>query len=89
MILTPFDGKFHEKKYELPPRACRPLKKLKKNNVQEVVPQKVKKNNVEKVNPPIVDGFSPMPQAKSLLFCHTRGGVDGEMSRIQDMKMYK
>ena len=33
MILTAFDGKFHEKKDELPPEACRPLKKLKKNNV--------------------------------------------------------
>ena len=24
MILTPFDGKFHEKRDELPPGACRP-----------------------------------------------------------------
>ena len=24
MILTPFDGKFDEKKYEIPPGACRP-----------------------------------------------------------------
>ena len=30
MILTPFDGKFDEKKYEIPPGACRPPKKLKK-----------------------------------------------------------
>ena len=33
MILTAFDGKFHEKKNELPPEACRPSKKLRKNNV--------------------------------------------------------
>ena len=33
MILTGFDGKFHEKKDELPPEACRPAKKLRKNNV--------------------------------------------------------
>ena len=30
MILTPFDVKFHEKKDELPPKACRPPKKLRK-----------------------------------------------------------
>ena len=29
MILTAFDGKFDEKKDELPPRACRPPNKLK------------------------------------------------------------
>ena len=33
MILTAFDMKFDEKKDEIPPEACRPLKKLKKNNV--------------------------------------------------------
>ena len=33
MILMAFDGKFHEKKNELPPEACRPSKKVKKNNV--------------------------------------------------------
>ena len=32
MIPVAFDRKFHEKKDELPPRAHRPLKKLKKNN---------------------------------------------------------
>ena len=32
MILTAFDEKFHEKKDELPPEACRPSKKLRKNN---------------------------------------------------------
>ena len=52
MILTPFDMKFHEKKNELPPRACRPLKKLEKNNVEKVDPPKVKKNNVDKEGPP-------------------------------------
>ena len=30
MILTAFDVKFHEKKDELPPRACRPPKKFQK-----------------------------------------------------------
>ena len=30
MILTAFDGKFHEKKDEIPPRACRPPKKFPK-----------------------------------------------------------
>ena len=33
MILTAFDGKFHEKKDELPPEACKLSEKLKKNNV--------------------------------------------------------
>ena len=41
MILTAFDGKFHEKKDELPPGACRPLKKQKKNNVDKVDHQQV------------------------------------------------
>ena len=36
MILTAFDVKFHETKDELPLGACRPLKKLKKNNVEKV-----------------------------------------------------
>ena len=42
MILTPCDVKFHEKKDELPPRACRTSKKLKKNNDEKVEPKKVK-----------------------------------------------
>ena len=33
--------KFHEKNDEIPPGACRPSKKLNKNNVQKVGPQKV------------------------------------------------
>ena len=58
----PFDVKVHEKKDEIPPRACRPskklktkkstkwiTKKLKTNNVEQVGPKKLKKNNVEKV----------------------------------------
>ena len=32
MILTAFDGKFDEKKDEIPPGACRRPNKLKKNN---------------------------------------------------------
>ena len=43
MILTAFDWKFHEKKDELPPKACRPPNKLKKNNVDKVDHQKVEK----------------------------------------------
>ena len=49
MILTAFDVKFQEKKDELPPGACRPSKKLKKNNVEKVDPQKVEKSNVDPV----------------------------------------
>ena len=45
MILTAFDRKFHEKKDELPPRACRPPKQLKKNNGKKWALQKSKKNN--------------------------------------------
>ena len=30
MILIAFDGKFHGKKDEIPPRACRPSKKFQK-----------------------------------------------------------
>ena len=53
MILTAFDVKFHETKNEIPPEACRPSKKLKKNNVEKVDSQKVKqKNNVDKEGPP-------------------------------------
>ena len=48
MILTAFDVKFHEKKDELPPRACRPSKKLNKNNVEKVDSQKVKKQTMSK-----------------------------------------
>ena len=48
MILTAFDVKFREKKDELPPRACRPLKKLKKNNVGKVDPKKVEKKTMSK-----------------------------------------
>ena len=43
MILTAFDGKFHEKKDELPPKACRPPKTPTKNNVEKVDPEKVEK----------------------------------------------
>ena len=42
-LRRPFDVKFHEKKDELPPGACRPSKKLKKNNVEKVDPKKVEK----------------------------------------------
>ena len=53
MILTAFDVKFHEKKDEIPPGACKPLKKLKKNNVEKVDLQKmIKQNNVDKEGPP-------------------------------------
>ena len=45
MILTAVDMKSNEKKDEIPPRACRPLKKAGKNNVQKVDPKKVRKKN--------------------------------------------
>ena len=52
MIMTAFDGKFDDKKDEIPPGACRPPNKLKENNVDKVDHQKVgKKNNVEQVGP--------------------------------------
>ena len=51
MILSAFDEKLDEKKDEIPPDACRPSEKLKKNNLQEVDPQKVKRNSVQKVDP--------------------------------------
>ena len=43
MILTAFDVKFHKKKDEMPPEVCRPLKKLKQNNVEQVDSQQVNK----------------------------------------------
>ena len=55
MILTRFDVKFHEKQNELPPRACSPLKKLQKNNVQRVDPPKVETNYFEIVDPQKVE----------------------------------
>ena len=52
MTLTAFDGKFDEKKYEIPPGACRPPNKLKKQTMStKWTTQKLKKNNVEKVGP--------------------------------------
>ena len=50
MILTAFDVKFHEKKDEIPPEACRPPNKLKKNNVDKVDHQKVEKKQWVKVD---------------------------------------
>ena len=49
MILNAFYVKFDEKKDEILPRACRPSKKLKTDNVEKVDPQQVEKNKVEKV----------------------------------------
>ena len=43
MILMAFEVKILEKNDEMPPEVCRPFKKLKKNNVEKVGPQKVKK----------------------------------------------
>ena len=39
MILNAFDVKFHEEKKKILPEACRPLKKLKKNNAEKVDPK--------------------------------------------------
>ena len=55
MIFSAFDMKFQEKKDEIPPRACRPSKKLKQNNVEQVDPTPLKQNNVEKVDPQQVE----------------------------------
>ena len=52
MIVTPFDGKFDEKKDEIPPRVCRPLKKLKNNNVEKVDPTKVETKQCRTSGPP-------------------------------------
>ena len=43
MIMMAFDVKFRKKKDGMPPGACRPLKRLKKNNVDKVDPQKLQK----------------------------------------------
>ena len=40
MILTAFDWKFHEKKDELPPEACRPQKHRKKTTLKKCPPKK-------------------------------------------------
>ena len=56
MILTPFDGKFNEKKDELPPEAARPQKIWKTKTMgKSGFSKKLKKNNVEKVGPPKVE----------------------------------
>ena len=60
MILKAFDVKFPTKKDEIPPKACRPSKKLKKNNVEKVDTQKVEKNNADKEGPQ-----SPRPPARA------------------------
>ena len=52
MIPSAFDVKFDEKKDEIPPGACRPSKKQKKNNVEQVDPQKVEKQLCRKSGPP-------------------------------------
>ena len=55
MILTAFDGKFHETKDEIPPGACRPLKNICLKMSKKWTPKKLKKNNVEKVDPTKVE----------------------------------
>ena len=51
MILTAFDGKFDEKKDEIPPGSCRPPNKLKKTMSTKWTTKKLKNNNVEQVGP--------------------------------------
>ena len=48
MITTPFDMKIHEKKDEIPPEACRPSKKLKKNNLEKEDHNKVEQKTMSK-----------------------------------------
>ena len=55
MILTAFDGKFDEKKDEIPPGAFRSQNKLKKTMSTKWTTNKLKKNNVEKVGPQKVE----------------------------------
>ena len=43
--------KNYKKKDEIPPGACRPSKKLKKNYVEKVDPQQVETKHVEQVGP--------------------------------------
>ena len=59
MILTAFDGKFHEEKDEIPPKACRPPKTLQKTMLKKWTPNKLKKNNADKEGPP-----SPRPPTR-------------------------
>ena len=46
MNLNAFYIKFHEKKDEIPPGACRPSNKIEKNNVEQVDPRKVNKKTM-------------------------------------------
>ena len=48
MILTAFDVKFHVKKDEIPPGACRPSKKLKKTMPKKWTSKKLKKQTMSK-----------------------------------------
>jgi len=63
MILTAFDGKFHEKKDEIPPKACRPPKTLKKNNVEKVDTQKVEKKQRRQRGSPVPSSARPPARA--------------------------
>ena len=48
MIPTAFEGKFDENKYGMPHGDCRPLNKLKKNNVEKEDHQKVETKQCRK-----------------------------------------
>ena len=51
MILTAFERKFDEKKDELPPEVCRPLKQLKKNHVEKEDHQQVEQKQCRTSGP--------------------------------------
>ena len=63
MILTALDGKFHEKKDEISPKACRPPKTVKKNNVEKVDTQKVEKKQCRQRGSPVPPSARPPARA--------------------------
>ena len=88
MVLMAFVVKFHEKKDEIPPGACRPSKKLKKlcrtsgprksaqqkKQCRKSGPQKSRtKNNVEKVDPQNIHKSSKINKFIKRPF--SRGGI--------------
>ena len=55
MILTAFDEQIDETKDEIPPRARRPAKNLKKTMCKKWTTKKSEKNSVDKMDPQIVN----------------------------------
>ena len=57
MILTAFDRQIHEKKYEIPPEACRPSKKLNKKQCRKSGSKKVETKQCRKSG--FIDSYIP------------------------------